>query len=136
MKIAITCILFYCCLIISGQITVHGQENHEAFVESYREGNFIGFRGIFINNLDGSIDGRYQMEATKTGSSGRSVSRQGGNFELAGKSKGVLSNILVVADDQDFYKVVLNVYSGEKLLCADSIVISGHQMTGSVKLKF
>jgi len=96
-----------------------------AVVEHLKERGLDVFQGFFVNYKDKTFEGRYTLEAIREGVSGSSVSHQGGEFKVAGKSRVKLSRTSINIDEKDTYKVVLNIYDNDELLCADSIVVGG-----------
>ena len=64
---------------------------------------------------------RYDMTTTRTGRSGNSNSRQGGNVTVGDDGKASLSQVSVNVGPQDRYTVHVEVYDGQKVVAAKTL---------------
>lgn len=95
--------------------------NCTAVIEWSVEDKLDVFQAIIRNHTDMVIEGHYIFDAVRTGSHGKSVSRQKGEFKATPEEEVFLSRTAVNIEDSDTYNIILQIFSGELMLCADTI---------------
>lgn len=94
-----------------------------ATIDWIAEDNLEVFQAIVANHFPEPLEGHYTFDAIREGVNGKSVSRQKGEFNAPAGQETTLARTAVNIENQDTYYIVLKIYKGELLLCADSIYV-------------
>ncbi|MFW5687800.1 MAG: curli-like amyloid fiber formation chaperone CsgH [Bacteroidota bacterium] len=92
-----------------------------ARIEYSTIGHMTEFTAVLTQNSENPLKGNYLLEAVKSGKSGRSSSRQSGEFEAEKGEKTILSQTSLNISTGDEYTLILTIWSGQELLCSDTL---------------